>query len=217
MNMDALQSMTYGMFILGTLDGERPTGCVVNTVFQVSAQPPIFAMSVSTSNFTNDCIKRTGKCSVCILSESADPNVIRTFGFRSGCDISKFDSIPYRLTSTGLPVLTDELCGYLELRIIHFSELSTHTLFLGELIGGERYSFSNPMTYSYYHRVIKGSAPKAAPIYHGEEVQSMSQEKYKCTICGYVYDGSDGPFEELPDDWKCPVCGAGKSLFKKIS
>jgi rubredoxin len=45
----------------------------------------------------------------------------------------------------------------------------------------------------------------------------MSQDKYKCTVCGYVYDGSEGPFEDLPDDWKCPVCGASKSAFKKIS
>jgi len=48
-------------------------------------------------------------------------------------------------------------------------------------------------------------------------------KKYVCAICGYVYDpqvgDSDGnipagtPFEELPDDWTCPVCGADKSEF----
>jgi rubredoxin len=50
--------------------------------------------------------------------------------------------------------------------------------------------------------------------------------KYECTVCGYIYDPSLGdpdgniapgtPFEKLPDDWKCPVCGASKSDFKKI-
>ena len=50
--------------------------------------------------------------------------------------------------------------------------------------------------------------------------------KYECTVCGYIYDPSLGdpdgniapgtPFEKLPDDWKCPVCGASKSEFKKI-
>ncbi|MFZ3136582.1 MAG: rubredoxin [Thermodesulfovibrionales bacterium] len=50
--------------------------------------------------------------------------------------------------------------------------------------------------------------------------------KYKCTVCGYIYDPELGeedsgippgtPFEELPDDWKCPVCGASKDLFEKI-
>ena len=40
--------------------------------------------------------------------------------------------------------------------------------------------------------------------------------KYICQICGYVYDDAKekAPFEELPDDWKCPLCGAAKSDFK---
>jgi rubredoxin len=39
--------------------------------------------------------------------------------------------------------------------------------------------------------------------------------KYLCTVCGYIYDG-DIPFEDLPDDWVCPVCGEDKTMFKKI-
>ncbi len=40
------------------------------------------------------------------------------------------------------------------------------------------------------------------------------EEKWVCTVCEYVYDG-DVPFEELPDDWACPVCGVGKEMFEK--
>jgi rubredoxin len=50
-------------------------------------------------------------------------------------------------------------------------------------------------------------------------------DKYVCTVCGYVYDPAEGdpdngidpgtPFEKLPDDWTCPVCGADKSQFGK--
>ncbi len=49
-------------------------------------------------------------------------------------------------------------------------------------------------------------------------------KRYVCTICGYVYDPANGdpdnginpgtPFESLPDDWSCPVCGAGKDMFE---
>jgi rubredoxin len=39
--------------------------------------------------------------------------------------------------------------------------------------------------------------------------------QWKCSICGYVYDGKT-PFEQLPDDWKCPICGAGKDQFQKV-
>ena len=50
--------------------------------------------------------------------------------------------------------------------------------------------------------------------------------KYECTVCGYIYDPELGdpdgdikpgtPFEEIPDDWACPVCGASKDQFEKL-
>jgi rubredoxin len=51
-------------------------------------------------------------------------------------------------------------------------------------------------------------------------------QKWKCTICDYVYDPAEGdiengvapgtPFEELPDEWVCPICAVGKDLFEKV-
>ncbi len=51
-------------------------------------------------------------------------------------------------------------------------------------------------------------------------------DKWKCTVCDWVYDpaigDSDGgiapgtPFEKIPDGWVCPVCGAGKDAFEKM-
>jgi len=50
--------------------------------------------------------------------------------------------------------------------------------------------------------------------------------KYKCSVCGWVYDPATGdpdggiapgtPFDKLPDDWQCPMCGATKADFEKI-
>ena len=42
--------------------------------------------------------------------------------------------------------------------------------------------------------------------------------KYRCTVCGYIYDDeAEGtPFESLPDDWTCPLCGVRKDLFEKL-
>ena len=52
-------------------------------------------------------------------------------------------------------------------------------------------------------------------------------DKYVCTICGYIYDPEKGDpdegiepgtkFDNLPDDWTCPICGAGKEDFEKES
>lgn len=43
-------------------------------------------------------------------------------------------------------------------------------------------------------------------------------KQYVCTVCGYVYDESiEGvKFEELPEDWVCPLCGVGKDMFKEV-
>jgi len=50
--------------------------------------------------------------------------------------------------------------------------------------------------------------------------------KYRCTVCGWIYDPEIGDpdggvapgtaFEDIPDDWQCPVCGAAKSEFEKV-
>ena len=73
------------------------------------------------------------------------------------------------------------------------------------------------MTYAYYHKVIKGKSPKNAPTYiadGGENMEKKTEAKYVCSVCGYEYDG-DTPFEDLPDDYICPVCGQPKSVFVK--
>ncbi len=38
-------------------------------------------------------------------------------------------------------------------------------------------------------------------------------KKWTCTVCGYEYD-EETPWEELPDDWVCPLCGVGKDMFE---
>jgi rubredoxin len=55
--------------------------------------------------------------------------------------------------------------------------------------------------------------------------RKKSMDRYVCTICGYVYDPEQGDpdngvepgtkWEDVPDDWECPVCGAGKDDFEK--
>jgi len=82
------------------------------------------------------------------------------------------------------------------------------------------------MTYEYYHNVKRGKTLKDAPNYVRETEYLSKKGKYRCTICGYIYDPELGDpdgdiskgteFEELPDDWVCPVCGAQKIEFEPI-
>ncbi len=77
------------------------------------------------------------------------------------------------------------------------------------------------MTYKYYHEVLKGKTSSKAPTYNIIEEKENQMKKgkiYKCTICGYIYDDEKEKikFEDLPNDWKCPICGVGKDKFIEI-
>lgn len=69
MDTKAFFDMSYGLYILGVMDGNRPTGCTVNTVFQITSDPPVMAISCNHQNFTNEVIKRTGRVAVAILDQ----------------------------------------------------------------------------------------------------------------------------------------------------
>ena len=63
-----------------------------------------------------------------------------------------------------MPIIKDA-CGYLICEIVNKVETSTHTVFIANVIDGDLLNSEPPMTYAYYHNVIKGKSPKAAPTY----------------------------------------------------
>ncbi|ABN54314.1 MAG TPA: flavin reductase [Hungateiclostridium thermocellum] len=218
MNQKALWNLSYGVYIVSVWDGERPTGCVVNSAMQITAEPATVAISVHHDNYTNGCIEKTGRFAITVLSEKTEPSIIGTFGFQTGKEINKFDSVKYDLKND-MPIVKDG-CAYLVCEVINKMETSTHTVFLGKVLDADFISDEEPMTYSYYHKVIKGKSPKNAPTYIGVENETEENKlkekraKYVCSICGYEYTG-DIPFEDLPEDYVCPVCGQPKSVFVK--
>lgn len=214
MNTNVLRSLSYGVYVITTLDGERPTGCVANSAMQITSSPVTVALSMNHQNYTHSCIEKSGKFAISILSENSDPSLIGTFGFQSGKDVNKFENVAYE-TKEGLPVIPDS-CGYMVFKVVDKAETSTHTIFIGELIDGDVYKKEDAMTYAYYHKVVKGKSPKNAPTYIPEEdaPSKEAKEVYQCGVCKYEYDG-EIPFEELPDDYVCPICKQPKSVFVK--
>ncbi len=209
MNKEAIYKLSYGVYVIGTLDGERPTGCTANSAMQITSSPATIAVSINKNNYTNSCIKASGRFSISVLPEDVDPSVIGTFGFASGRDKDKFAETGLRMLDS-LPVVWQAAAG-ISLKVIDSMETETHTVFLGEVTDADVYSDGTPMTYAYYHNVVKGKSPKNAPTYRAEEEK---KDVWTCGVCGYVYDGAT-PFEELPESYTCPVCGQPKSVFKK--
>lgn len=233
MNKTALQKCSYGIYIVSSKKGEKLNGQIANTVFQVTSDPPTISVCINKANLTHGFIMESRAFSVSILAEDAPMQFIGRFGFKSGRDIDKFEGVNYRMGKTEMPFVTDHATGYMECELTGSMDVGTHTIFVGRVIDADMISDGRPMTYEYYHQVKGGKSPKIAPTY-AEPAQEVKQaekeapkmESYRCTVCGYVYDPAQGDstagidqgiaFDNLPDSWVCPVCGAPKSEFEKV-
>ena len=90
MDSNVFRGLSYGVYLITAPDGERPTGCVANSLMQVTSSPATVALSLNHNNYTNGCIARGGLFGVTILAETSDPSLIGRFGFASGKDTDKF-------------------------------------------------------------------------------------------------------------------------------
>lgn len=208
LNKAVLWNLSYGVYIVSSLDNERPIGCVANSIMQITHDT--IAVSLNHQNYTNKIVKETKKLAISILNNEVEENLIPTFGFCSSKDRNKFENVDYDLINN-LPIIK-QANSYLTLEVVNFIDLETHTLFICKITSGDILNNSTPMTYKYYHEAIKGKAPKTAPTYIEEEIKTNG-EKYKCSICGYVYEGD---INKENNDFFCPICKQPKNVFIKV-
>lgn len=205
MNTEILKNISYGVYVISTSNNEKSTGCIANSVMQITQD--IIAISINHNNFTNECIKKASKFAISILAQDVNDNIIPVFGFQSGKEIEKFKNFE-KTNIENIDVLNDSI-GYLICEVVNIVETSTHSIFLGKIIAGEIFNNRTPMTYAYYHQVKKGLSPKNAPTY----IEQKEETGYKCSICGYIYQGD---ITKENEDFICPVCKQNKSVFVKI-
>jgi flavin reductase (DIM6/NTAB) family NADH-FMN oxidoreductase RutF/rubredoxin len=226
MNLKALYKLGYGVYVVGSRKGNRLNGQTANTVFQIASEPPTVAVSINKNNLTHEFITESRVFTASALSQDTPLSFIGRFGFQSGRDMNKLDGINYEIGETKAPVITENAVSYLEAKVVQEIDVGTHTLFIGEIVATDVISEEPCMTYEYYQQVKRGTTPKTAPGYIEERKDTAPEmAKYRCSICGYEYDPENGdpdggikpgtPFEEIPDGWVCPICGAGKSEFER--
>ncbi len=206
-------------------------GQIANVLFQVTSQPPAVAVCINKQNLTHEYITKSKTFTASILSEQTPMTFIGTFGFKSGRDIDKFANVKYRIGTTKTPIILDYTLAYIESKVVDTLDAGTHTLFIARVVDGDILTDDPPMTYDYYHKFKGGYSPKTAPTYSGmvdikqKKKEEKKMDKYVCKVCGYVYDPEKGdpdngvepgtPFDQVPSDWVCPVCGAPKSEFEQ--
>jgi len=228
MDTKVLRKISYGMFVVSSKRDDKFNGQIANTVFQVTSEPPTIAVSINKQNLTHEFIKESRIFTASILAKETPLKFIGQFGFKSGRDIDKFKDVNFKIGTTGIPIVIDSTIAYLEAEVINSINVGTHTIFIGKILDAQTINEGEPMTYAYYHDLKGGQSPSTAPTYIKEEIKNGigKMQKYKCTVCGYIYDPEKGDsdsgikpgtlFEQLPDNWVCPVCGADKSAFEKV-
>jgi flavin reductase (DIM6/NTAB) family NADH-FMN oxidoreductase RutF/rubredoxin len=233
-NREAFYKVSYGLYIVCSKDGSNFNGHISNTVFQVTADPPKFVVASHKDNLTTSYIEKSNLFSVSILQQDVDLEFIGPWGFKSGRNIDKFREATYKLGKTGVPIVLDKAIAYIECEVVDKIDTGTHILFVGRVVDSDVLeNESKPLTYAYYREIIKGLSPENSPTYISikpgkktpdEPVTTEGKpEKYKCTVCGFLYDPEEGDphsgiepgtaFEDIPDDWTCPICGTSKRDF----
>jgi ferric-chelate reductase [NAD(P)H] len=169
MNSSALFKLSYGVYIVGSHNGEKLNAQIANSVMQITSEPATLAVSINKKNLTHDYINACGAFSMSVLCQTTPLPFIGNFGFKSGRDIDKFQSISYKIGQTGSPVILDNSAAYFEAECLQSLDAGTHTIFLGKIVAAEVLNDLPVMTYEYYHQVKRGVTPKTAPTYVAKE------------------------------------------------
>lgn len=202
MNPKAFFQLSYGLYVAAAKSDKKINGCIINTVTQVTDNPKQIMIAVNKQNLTCELMQKSGMVSISVLSETAPFSLFQHFGFQSGREVDKFVGISFAMTKQELPYLTEHTTAYFDCKIINSYDLGTHMMFLATVSDADVISSEKAMTYSYYHENVK---PKP------DTNSSSSKKGWRCTVCGYIYEG-----EELPPDFICPWCKHGIEDFEKI-
>lgn len=242
MNIEAFYSLSYGMYIIGATHKGKKNGYVANTAFQVTATPEQLAISCNKDNLSAGMIDKSGYFSLSVLEKDASKEIINRFGYKSGTTVDKFEGTKHFETKNGVPVVTEECVAWFECKVVQKLDVGTHIIFIGKVLEGEYLDKEKEsLTYAYYRQVRHGASPKNSPTYvdksklqeqekveeaPAEKPKGKPMQKWECIICGHIYDPAVGDpdsgiapgtaFEDLPDHWVCPDCGAEKSEFEPI-
>ena len=157
----------------------------------------LFVLTAKTGEKLNGCITNTA------IQVTTEPNQI-AFAVNKANLTHDMVIDSYKLTESGIPYITAGINAYLEGEVVSASDLGTHTLFVCKVTDMEVLTEDASATYAYYHANIK---PKPQEVKKTEEGKVI----WRCTICGYEYEG-----DPIPDDFICPWCKHPASDFERV-
>jgi ferric-chelate reductase [NAD(P)H] len=165
LNRKVFENLSYGLYIVTSLNESRRNGQIVNTVIQVTSEPPRVAVIINKKNLTHEYITRANLFGVSVLEEAAPLTFFGPFGFRSGRDYDKMAKVKSKEGTTGCPLITEFALSVLEAKVSAKLDVGTHTVFIGDVVSSEMLKEGRPLTYNYYRENLKGRSSPNSPTY----------------------------------------------------
>ena len=201
-----MYNLSYGLFVVTASQNGKDNGCITNTVGQVTSSPNRISLTVNKDNLTHDMIRDTGCFTASVISQAADFELFKHFGFQSGKNVDKFkDFADCKRAENGTLYVTKGTNAWISGKVCSSVDLGTHTMFIADVTDMEVLSGVPSATYTYYQSNIK---PKPQAVGKTEDGKTV----WRCSVCGYEYVG-----EELPEDFVCPLCKHPASDFEKVT
>jgi len=144
----ALYRISYGLYIITAHAEGKDNGQCANTCFQITSEPAKIAIGINKQNYTHELIQKSGKFGVSVLSQTGH-DYARGFGYRTGRTVNKFEGLAVHRGESGV-LLLDDVLVTMEATVTGQLDSGTHTLFLGDVTGGEILQEGDPMTYAFF-------------------------------------------------------------------
>lgn len=166
MDLSALHTLSYGVYVVTSKWENEFSGCAITTAMQLTGSEPYRMMvAINKENYTHELIHKSKKANISVLNTQANLELIGHFGFRTGRQYDKLQKVELKNGKNNVPFLTQNTIAYFETKVINEVDVGTHTVFILELEEAEKLGRGEPLTYEYYHRVIKGTTPPKASSY----------------------------------------------------
>ena len=139
MDVRAMYKFQSGLYVVSAQAGEDVGACIINTGLQLTSDPLQVQVVVNKQNHTEGVIAKA-----------------------TSADYDKFDGIESVSTVLGDPYTPECAACMLACKVVGSLDVGTHTIFVGEVVDAKVLSDDAPMTYAYYHTVLKGKTPAKA-------------------------------------------------------
>ena len=216
----ALYTISAGMYVLATLDADRPIGRIVDAVSQVAAEPKRVSVSMMKAGYTGNVLAAKGQSArftLAVLGVDAPMGVVKAFGYQSSETADKFAGFAVEADGAGVPYVLDGALAELSCETFGVLDMGSHWLILADVVEARTFARGEAMTYAGY-RALKSAAkvkpaPQEAPKVAAEpKPEPATAETPAAPTAAVAAPAAPAKAPAAPTAkpriaWRCMICG----------